>query len=592
MHRKPLVWKLFPIYFLITLISVLIIGLCASSFLRSFYYTQEERDLEVRTELIKQDLQERNSLDADQMLSSRIKTLAATSKTRITLVAPTGKVIADSKSNPAKMDNHSDRPEIRMALKEGIGRSRRTSPTLGITMVYLAVPIENGGHIHGILRVAMAATAFDNVPTAIYDRLAIGMALIAVLAGIASFLAARRISGPLKKMKNAAISFADGDFGSRVPSPDTEELASLADTLNRMASQLDKQVRTITQQAGEQQAILKSLREGVIAIDNDDRILILNSTAEQFLSLRYEALKGKTIQEAIRNPELQKFIEKAREDSSPTMDEITLHSNSARLVQLTGTALMDADGKRIGVLLVLNDVTQTRKLENLRRDFVANVSHELKTPITSIKGFVETLRDGAINDPEKAMDFLGIVARQSDRLNAIIEDLLTLSKIEQSDLAAEIPLVKSNVSDVLVAAVSNCSTKAANCNVNIAVQCPDDLEANLDPPLFEQAITNLVDNAVKYSPDGHVTISGSRKDNDVIIDVVDTGCGIEAEHIPRLFERFYRVDKARSRKLGGTGLGLAIVKYIVRLHSGRIEVKSVPGEGSTFTVVLPCNDRP
>ena len=258
-------------------------------------------------------------------------------------------------------------------------------------------------------------------------------------------------------------------------------------------------------------------------------------------------------------------------------------------MRLRGTALRDVDGRGIGAVIVLNDVTRYRHLENLRRDFVANVSHELKTPIASIKGFVETLLDGALNQPEDAQRFLKIIASHAERLNNIIEDLLSLSKIEQSEEAANLPLVEVPLRPVLEAALHGCETQAAARKISLELHCGDVL-AMIDPPLLEQAVINLVDNAIKYSEIGgkvEVLVQCNGREREISIAVRDLGCGIAAEHLPRLFERFYRVDRARSRKLGGTGLGLAIVKHIVQAHGGRVMVNSTPGAGSVFTIHLP-----
>ncbi|MHB9036345.1 MAG: ATP-binding protein [Armatimonadota bacterium] len=587
MRRKPLLWKLFPIYFIITLGSVLAFAMFATEALREFYYSQVEADLAVRTRLVGKDIEGIRLATGNSNLSATVKKLAALSKTRITIISPSGKVIADSESNPATMENHSDRPEFREALAGRVGTSRRLSPTLHFTMVYLAIPITHDGQISAVLRTALAATALDSAPETTYHRIFVGALLIALFAAVASLLAVRRISRPLLEIKKAASRFADGDFRSRAPLPDTEEFASLAETLNSMAAQLDTQLHVITQKSGEQQAILSSMKEGVIAIDNDDHVLILNPTAERLLGVDLDTVKGKTIQEAIRNPDLQRFFERTHISQTTTTDEIVFHTPVETLMQAIGTALLDERGREIGVLVVLNDITQTRNLETMRKDFVANVSHELKTPITSIKGFVETLRDGTINDPEKARDFLDIVARQAERLDAIIDDLLVLSRIEQKVESADIELRHGQIKGVLQTAVMNLQPKTIQQEVSITIQCDEDITALINAPLLEQAVTNLVDNAVKYSPDGSVLVKAERLDHEIAIRVIDTGVGIEPEHIPRLFERFYRVDKARSRKMGGTGLGLAIVKHIVQAHQGRTEVQTSPGKGSTFSIILP-----
>lgn len=588
MRRKRLLWKLFPIYFVITLASVLVLLLFVANSWRDFYHSQIRVDLETRTRLMQSDVARALTSEPrdSKAIEELVRSLAETSRTRVTLIARDGLVIADSERDPSTMEDHSDRPEFQAALAGRVGVERRISPTLGVSLLYLAVPIERDGSVTAVLRTSLRADALGEVPTLTSRRIGVATLLIAIFAGVVSMLAARRISGPITGMKEAAMRFAAGDFRSRVPIPDTEEFAGLADALNTMASQLDRHVRTITEQSGEQNAILASMQEGVLAIDNDDRVLIVNPAAEQMLHIDLDAVKGRSIQESIRNPDLQRFIDRSRQSPEPATDEILLREAGDRVVQVTGAALVDAGGARIGVLVVLNEVTRTRKLEAIRRDFVANVSHELKTPITSIKGFVETLREGALNDPEKAREFLEIVGRQADRLNAIIEDLLSLSKIEQEAEAAEIALEMAPIRPVLEAATLDCQSKAAAAGVRVTVECDDQLRAAINAPLLEQAVANLLDNAIKYTPQGEVSITAEDLGSETVIRVTDTGCGIEPEHIPRLFERFYRVDKARSRKLGGTGLGLAIVKHIVQAHRGRIQVQSVPGKGSTFSLFI------
>lgn len=587
MRKKPLIWRLFPIYFVITLVSVLVIGFLAVGYLKNFYYSESTSDQIARTRLIQRDLPS-DLLHADRSkLIKQLKSLDKASGVRITIIDPSGKVIAESEYDPRKMEDHSDRPEFRAAMLGKVGKSRRPSPTLHLNMIYVAVPVRHDGRIEAVLRTAMPATALDAPPTRIAHRIALAMLFLTIVAGLVSWLATRRITGPLLKMKTSAGRFAEGDFSSRVPVPDTAEFASLANTLNRMAAQLEQQVRRITEQSSEREAILSSMKEGVVAIDNDDRVLIMNPMAETLLGTKLEMVKGKTIQEAVRNPDLQLFFARTHEGQSVNAQEIIIRSDLKTVLQAAGTALLDADGKHIGVLVVLNDITHTRKLENLRKDFVANVSHELKTPITSIKGFVETLREGAIQDPDKAGEFLSIVARQVDRLNSIIDDLLALSRIEQETQSTSIPLQQAEIRGVLIAAIRNCDNRASQCNVNLETDCEDELTALVNPPLLEQAVTNLIDNACKYSPGGNVWVEAARENGEIVIRVIDSGPGIEPEHLPRLFERFYRVDKARSRKLGGTGLGLAIVKHIVQAHNGRVDVVSTLGKGSTFSIFLP-----
>ena len=588
MRTRPLVWKLFPAFFLITSVSIIAVGIYASASLRDFYYSQAEEDLEVSANLIRQQVRE-NLLDPDaERINATLAFLGGESDMRITLISPTGEVIADSRHDASSMESHADRPEFKDAMLGEVGTSHRRSPTLGVMMVYVAVPVMDDGDVIGVLRTSRAATALDASMGSVGYRIVLGAILAAVFASLASYLAVRRISGPLAGMRKTAKMLASGDFGARMPHQDTEEFAALSESLDQMASQLHAQLRRISRQASEREAILVSMREGVLAVDNEDCVLIVNPIAEQLLGVAADEIRGKTIQEAIRNPELQDFLARSKGSAILTTEEMICLGARERVVEVTGTTLRDADGKSIGVLAILDDVTETRKLESMRKDFVANVSHELKTPITSIKGYVETLRDGTVSDASKMEDFLDTVARQADRLNSIIDDLLSLSRIERDTESRSIVLQPSLVKDVLVAAASNCGIKAQQQDVKMSVECDDDLEAPMNAHLIEQAVTNLVDNAIKHSSGGSVVIRAELQQDEVAISVEDTGSGIEPEHIPRLFERFYRVDKARSRKMGGTGLGLAIVKHIAQAHRARVEVESTVGKGSVFSIHLPC----
>jgi two-component system phosphate regulon sensor histidine kinase PhoR len=421
--------------------------------------------------------------------------------------------------------------------------------------------------------------------------MAFGAVLIVALAGLVTLVAARRISRPLEDIRNAAGRFASGDLSFRIPTTGSEETAELAQAMNDMAAQLDDRIHTVLNQRNEQEAVLSSMVEGVLAVDSKERVLTMNHAAGNLLSIAPPEALGRTLQEITRNSEIHDFARRALRADGPTERDITFfHSGDTRSIQAHGAPIQDADGRRLGVVIVLNDVTRLRRLESIRQDFVANVSHELKTPITSIKGFVETLRDGAMNDAEDASRFLAIIARQADRLGAIIEDLLSLSRIEQDANEDALELQLTPLRGILAGAMESCRMKAGEKSIEIDLECSEDMNVKANAPLLEQALVNLIDNAIKYSPDGaHVRVSAEQDKGATAISVADDGCGIAEGHVGRLFERFYRVDKARSRQLGGTGLGLAIVKHIALAHGGRVSVESRPNEGSTFTLHLEAN---
>jgi two-component system phosphate regulon sensor histidine kinase PhoR len=439
------------------------------------------------------------------------------------------------------------------------------------------------------LAIVLAVTAVGVLWAGGMNRQIFGTALLAVLlTAVASSWVARRLAGPLGDLRQGAECLARGDLQHRWDGSDTEEIDRLAAALNRMAEQLDERFRTILRRHSEYEAMLSSMEEGVLAVDNDGTILSANGACARLLEAGAAPMRGRPIYEVLRKPSLVRLVETALASPSPVDEDLRCYGPEERWLSAHGTALTDAQDSRIGALVVLHDTTRLRHLENVRRDFVANVSHELRTPITSIKGFVETLLDDGLEDPARALRFLGIVLRQVNRLDAIIQDLLLLSRIERGAEDQMIERGSESLREVLQSAAEMCQRKADGKSVCLRVDCPEDLLGRINGPLVEQAVMNLVDNAVKYSEAGSaVQIEGGRENGNLVIRVRDKGCGIAPQHQPRLFERFYRVDKARSRELGGTGLGLAIVKHIVAAHQGSVAVESVPGQGSTFTLRLP-----
>jgi two-component system phosphate regulon sensor histidine kinase PhoR len=329
------------------------------------------------------------------------------------------------------------------------------------------------------------------------------------------------------------------------------------------------------------------MTEGVVAFDHSGRVINVNRTAQTILA-HPQDMRGRGFREVVRVPELQQFIDGILNNGATVTDEIAIHDRANRHFQVLGTALKDSEGNRIGALIVLNDITRIHHLESVRRDFVANVSHEIKTPLTAIKGSVEALLDGAMKDKDDLARFLVIINKHTDRLCAIIEDILSLSRIEQTAEGGDIPLADGGIESVIDTAIDFSRERAEEKKIKLRKACAPGLHARINGPLLEQAVMNLIDNAIQYSGEKKsVDVEAEATAAGVVIRVCDKGCGIPAENLPRLFERFYRVDKARSRKLGGTGLGLAIVKHIVQVHKGRVEVQSVVGEGSVFTIILP-----
>ncbi|MDO3377738.1 two-component system histidine kinase PnpS [Geoalkalibacter halelectricus] len=588
MRRPRLFWQLFPSYVALTVAVLIAAGWYFSTTLKNFYLSQLAADLTAQARLIEPQVAARFGVEHGPALDALAKDLGRRAGVRITLVLPGGEVLGDSLQDPRLMDNHAARPEIVAAFAGSPGVATRYSATARESMMYAAVPVVvDPGGMAGAVRVAIPVTAVERTLSDLRTRTLAAGLVITLLAALLSLAVSRRISRPLEEMKAGVDRFAAGDLDRRLAVDGSEEIHALGQAMNRMAAELDDRIRTVLRHRNEQEAVLSSMVEGVLAVDRDERVIRINQAALRLLGLRDQDIKGRRIQEVVRKADLQRFVSRALAAAEPVEEDIVLHEGGERYLQAHGTPLHDAR-EQIGALIVLNDVTRLRRLETMRRDFVSNVSHELKTPITAIKGFVETLLDGAMHDPDDARRFLEIITRQADRLNAIIDDLLTLSRVEQGEEQGGLPLEELPLRPVLEAAVQACALLADEKALRINLFCSPELKARIKAPLLEQAVVNLLTNAIKYSPrEGKVAIEAARFQDKVTIRVQDWGCGIPKEHLPRLFERFYRVDKARSRKQGGTGLGLAIVKHIVQAHGGEVIVHSTPGQGSTFSIHLP-----
>ncbi len=508
-----------------------------------------------------------------------------------------GQRLAGSLSTATAEADSSDRwPEQEWLVAEGLAgrpaRSSRYDVASGNRIFAVAVPVGLAQNRAGVLRVSADSQEADRVLSESLRRLLLGSLAAGALALVVAWVVAQRLARPLGDLAAGVTQVAAGEAAPLVGS-DIAELAAIVEAVTRLRNQLVERGLTIDRRDTEQEAVLDSMIEGVLAVDVRQRIVGINQAAAGLLQVDIDAVLRRPIQEVIRNPEIRRFVLQAIDCREPVEDDFVLSDPVSRIFHGRGTALRDPSGEG-GAVIVFNDVTELERLESIRRDFVANVSHELKTPVATIKGFVETLLDGAIDEPADNRRFLEIVGRQSDRLAAIIEDLLALSRIEQSEGAGSLPREPVAVASLLAAARSSCLPRATERGMAIELDCPDELVAEVNAALLEQAVLNLIDNAIKYSGTEkpiHVQATAEaipgQAGLSLVISIRDEGNGIPAEHLPRLFERFYRVDKGRSRQVGGTGLGLSIVKHIVQAHGGTIAVVSERGQGSTFTMKLP-----
>jgi two-component system phosphate regulon sensor histidine kinase PhoR len=589
MGPRRLLWQVYPFFVLTLVTAVLAVLWQATAAWRRFYENEVAADLLARAQILETRMGP-SLLGAPAELDLLCKRLGEQTQTRLTVMDPAGRVLGDSDHDPQTMDNHATRPEMAAALAGETGRSMRYSDTLRRHMLYVAVPVRRDGALVAVVRTSLPLRAIDAALRAGYGSMAAGVLIVLGLGAGASFLLVGTLTRPLADMRLAADRFARGDLAARVPEPRSAELGALARALNGMAVQLDTRLREIVRQRNEQEAVLSSMVEGVVAVDDAERVLDLNQAATRLLGVEAASARGRSVQEVVRNTELQHLVAGIlAEAPGPAETAFVLHGDEDRFIQAHGAVLRDPAGRRIGAVVVLNDVTRLKRLEQVRRDFVANVSHELKTPITALKGCLETLADGAVSDPDQERRFVDIMVRHADRLEAIVEDLLSLSRLEHEEERGRVPLEPAAVQPVLLAAAQTCAGRAAEKRIEVRVECPDDLRAAVNAPLLEQAVVNLIDNAVKNSEPGTaVRVSARLVEGRATIRVADQGCGIEKRHLSRIFERFYRVDQARSRTLGGTGLGLAIVKHIALVHGGQVGVESTPGAGSTFSIALPA----
>ncbi|HEX2277828.1 MAG TPA: ATP-binding protein [Candidatus Tectomicrobia bacterium] len=510
---------------------------------------------------------------------------------RVTIIGADGVVLGDSGfdfSEVRRMANQQDLPEVRAALTGGIGNDLRRGQNRQRDILHIAIPLAEPTQVRGALRISLPLTAVSKAATSVHQTVALGALLaFAVVLAVGLFLS-RRVTRPVTEMQSIARWMAEGDFAQRVPIAGTDEIAELGRTLNLMAERLSEKIQDLEGERTKVAAILDSMVEGVIAIDQRGRILLMNHAARWIFDLGREQVEGRPLLAIIRHKAVLDLVvggPQAATDAARRR-EIELGPPVDRILDAHASAMALAPSGR-GTLLVLHDVTELRRLERVRTEFVANVSHELRTPLTSIRGYLETLLDGALEEPANARRFLDIAHTHAERLSRLVDDLLQLSDIETGKLVLKpAPLVLYDVAADVVAFFEKQATQK---NLTLRNQVPLDLRTHADWDRLTQILVNLVDNAVKYTPErGQITLGASSGAKGLVnVWVADTGIGIPSTDLPRITERFYRVDKARSRELGGTGLGLAIVKHLVQAHGGELWLESELGKGTTVYFSLP-----
>ncbi len=577
-------WKLMLSYLLLIL---LLTGSYYLSFDRSAqtYFLDESRDhLFSQTRLARLLAEQEGDAIPAQRLAERI---GAAIKARVTLIDRNGTVTGDSDLNRTSLhglENHLKRPEIQQALRTGTGSAIRYSETLKTSMLYTAQSYDTGTH-SGFIRLALPLDNLANATESLH-RMTAGAVAIAILLALAFSLFLSRItSRPLREMAEMAARIGKDGEKRRIPVVSHDEIGSLATVLNEMAERIDSQMQGLAAEKTRLDTILRGMGEGVMLASRDGVITLVNPAFRSMFGVD-ETVEGKNLIEISRNPDLQAAFHAVTESQEELIREIGIQQGNITL--LTHWVPLSPNNGGNGVVAVFHDITDMKHVEEMRRDFVANVSHELRTPVSVIKGYAETLMlDGMLtSEPERVTRFVEIIHRHSERLTTLINDILTLSSLEAREAALE--LHPMDIAGTINKSCALLASKAADKNIRITNGITGALpRALVDQGRLEQVLVNLIDNAVKYTPEGgSITVSAEAADSAIRISVQDTGIGIPAKDLPRIFERFYRVDEGRSREQGGTGLGLAIAKHIVHLHGGELSVTSEPGKGSTFSFTL------
>ena len=505
---------------------------------------------------------------------------------RVTLVANDGTVLADSDENPATMENHRERPEIRTALSAGSGRAVRYSTTLKHKLVYYAKRFDLNDQSPLVMRFSLPVYRLDEGIAEFRRRLWSTSLLILVLTGGVSLYFFRKVSNRIGRLTEFSRRVAEGDFHPMSLERSKDELADLSSTLNQTALRLDKTIRTLTEERNQSAAILASMEEGVLLIGTDQRVIFCNSAFCQAAGVTNAHWEGRPVVELIRNSDLLSMIQKALIGNEVIHGEVVVGSIRTRSFAVT-SAPVQSDALISGAVMVLHDISEIRRLERARRDFVANVSHEFRTPLTAIRGFAETLLEGALEDAENRRRFIEIIHDHALRLGRLTNDLLRLAQIEAGQLQLEPQPI--TVASIVEPCIETTRVKAAQNGLTLEVQCASESPVLLgDLRALQGVLQEILDNAMRYSSEGgRILINTAVQESEAVISVSDTGIGIPKADQERIFERFYRTDPARSRESGGTGLGLSIAKHLIEAHGGRIKVESEVGRGSTFYVYLP-----
>jgi two-component system phosphate regulon sensor histidine kinase PhoR len=577
-------WRIaLPTVLLVLLVTV-VLALYGVNFLRRETLSNLETQLTEEVRLVAAATEPLGPEASIETVQPTARQLGELLEARVTIISPTGVVLGDSAEDPARMENHLNRPEVQSALTKGLGIETRFSRTLAFRMMYAAVPVGTGETVLGVARLALPVTEVEERIADLRNTVLTVALTVGAIAGVLALLVAEGVASPVRRMTRLVERFARGELGERVKVRSKDELGRLAHTFNWMADELDNRLNDLVDQRNTLDAVLTLMADGVIITTQDERVELINPAAARILGVSRESAVGQRFVAVARDHQVVEVWRQCKKNSREQSDVIDMIGDRP-ILQVMVTPLREG-----GCLVLLQDLTKIRRLETVRRDFISNISHELRTPLASLRALVETLQDGALEDPSAAQRFVGLMDVEVDQLAQMVEELLELARIE----SGRVPLrmVPTRVEELVGPSVERMKQQAERAEVRLVVDLPADLTPVLaDCARASQVVTNLVHNAIKFTPkNGRVTVSAKEGDGEVIVSVTDTGIGIAAQDLPRIFERFYKADHARSG--GGTGLGLAIARHIVEAHGGRIWATSIEGQGSTFSFALPTADGP
>jgi two-component system phosphate regulon sensor histidine kinase PhoR len=576
--KRNLFLKILFSYLIIVCLSFFILDLLIKDEIKKVMTGKIEVELLTYAELV--------DLNSAQKISGQLRQIAKISNARVTLVDAQGRVFADSEKDIAGLENHFSRPELQEARLKGKGKSIRFSQTIGVDMLYVAIPMKSGSQITGYVRLARPLHDVQSMIEKVYQSIFLAMMIVAVIALFVALFFSYRLAAPIRAMERFTERLRQGHPVGTIFLETSDETEKLADNINYLVEELQTQIRLANEEKSKLMTAFTSMTEGVLILNAKDKIEFVNEALSGILS-QYGDLNGKTLIEAFRDVYLQKAFLKFKEKHDTVVEEITLGSNIEPVILSVSISSVHNYPDEEKAMFVFHDVTRLKKLEKIRVDFVANVTHEIRTPLTAIIGYLETIKAGTINNIDETKRFVDISLKQAQRLNRLVEDLLVISKVELGEL--DFRFEEISLRNALEGVIPLIEAKVKLKNITIHNKVPEnDLTISADRDRLAQILVNILDNAVKFTPEnGSVSIDNKQKDNYAVLTISDTGIGIPKEEVQRLGERFYRVDRSRSRDMGGTGLGLSIVKHLMIAHGGKMEIESQLGKGTKVSLFFP-----